>query len=127
MLRPFRRGTCSSLPIFLMLAFFITHEPDAVKRHEWRVLPLTSFLTESIGEQVFIWANVPLFALLFYFGGLDASSATAQGFSAFSILHIGLHIGFRNHPKYEFNTLSSWTIILGAGVFGALHLIVSWS
>ena len=114
----------TELTYFAMLALFITHELDAVKHHEWRVLPLTAFLPEAIGQQVFIWAHVPLFLLLFLFGGLDSSSPTAYGLSAFSIIHVGLHIGFRNHPQYEFNNLSSWAIIAGAGIFGALHLFV---
>lgn len=107
-----------------MLSLFIAHELDAVKRHEWRVLHLTSFLPENIGEQVFIWAHVPLFLLLFLSAGLEASSPTAYGLSTFSIIHVGLHIGFRNHPQYEFNNLSSWMIIAGAWIFGALHLFV---
>lgn len=110
---------------FLMLALFITHELDAVKRHEWRVLPLTSLLPDRVGEQVFIWAHVPLFALLFHFGGLYPQSPVALGISTFSIIHILLHIGFRNHPKYEFNNTSSWTIILATGFFGALHLFIA--
>lgn len=108
---------------FLMLAFFLTHELDAVKRHEWRVLPLTSFLPEKTAEQVFIWAHVPLFLLLFLFGGFDPYSTTAFWISVFSIVHILLHIGFRKHPDYEFNNLSSWAIIIATGLFGALHLL----
>lgn len=108
---------------YLMLALFITHELDAVKRHEWRVLPLTSFLPERVGEQVFIWAHVPIFVLLLNFGGLDPRSFVAVCLSAFSIVHILLHIGFRKHPKNEFNNISSWSLIVGTGLFGALHLL----
>ena len=55
----------ASIFYFVMLAFFIAHELDAVKRHEWRVLPLTSFLPEKPAEQIFIWAHVPLFLAQF--------------------------------------------------------------
>ena len=110
------------LAYYVMLGFFITHELDAVKRHEWRVLPLTSFLPDRVGEQVFIWAHVPLFACLFLFGGFDPNSTIAITLSAFSVIHILLHIVFRNHPAYEFNNLSSWSLIIGAGFFGGLHL-----
>ena len=110
---------------YLMLALFITHELDAVKRHEWRGLPLTSFLPERVGEQVFILAHVPLLGLIFIFEGMDPKSTTAQAVSLFSIIHIALHFAFRNHPKNEFNNLISWTIIGGAGFFGALHLLAS--
>ncbi len=108
---------------FCMLGFFLTHELDAMKRHEWRVLPLTSFLPDHLGELVFIWAHVPIIAGLFFFGGLDAGSTTALGLSIFGIIHVFLHIAFRNHPHYEFNNLSSWLLIIGTGIFGALHLV----
>ena len=110
---------------FIMLALFITHELDAVKRHEWRVLPLTSLLPEKIGEQIFIWAHVPLFVILFVFGAGDPYSAVAKGISLLAIIHIGLHWIFRNHPAYEFNNFISWCLITGAGAFGSAHLLVT--
>ncbi len=110
---------------FLMLAFLITHELDAVKRHEWRVLPLTAFLPEKIGEQVFIWAHVPLLFLIFWYGGFDPNATMARAISAFSVLHVGLHWLFKRHPKYEFNNISSWSLIVGAGIFGTAHLLGS--
>lgn len=113
----------SAFLYFTTVAFLITHELDAVKRHEWRVLPLTSFLPDVIAARVFIWAHVPLFLGLFYFGGADPFSPVAKALSAFAILHVGLHWGFRRHPKNEFNTAGAWALIIGAGVFGAAHLL----
>ncbi len=115
-----------SISYFAMLALFVAHELDAVKRHEWRVLPLFSLLPETIGEQVFIWSHVPLFFGLFYFGALDPNTAVAKGLSTFVIIHIGLHWFFRDHPKYEFNNISSWMLIVTAGLFGAVHLFAAW-
>lgn len=106
----------------IMLGFFITHELDAMQRHEWRVLPLTSFLPEETGRRVFLWMHVPLFAVLFYFGAGDPSTRLAQGLSAFAVVHVGLHWLFRNHPKNEFNNPVSWALIIGAGLGGAGHL-----
>lgn len=106
-----------------MLGFLLTHELDAMKRHEWRILPLTSFLSEQTGEAVFLWWHVPLFALLFYFGAGDPSGSVAMGLSVFAIVHSGLHWLFRRHPKNEFNNPISWGLILGAGLAGAGHLI----
>ncbi len=107
-----------------MLGFFLTHELDAMQRHEWRILPLTSFLPEETGRQAFVWMHVPLFAALFYFGAGDANSGLAAGLSAFAIVHVGLHWLFRNHPKNEFNNPVSWALIVGAGLGGAGHLAV---
>ena len=107
-----------------MLGFFITHELDAMQRHEWRILPLTSFLPDETGRQVFVWMHVSLFAALFFYGAGDPTSTVAFGLSVFAIIHVGLHWLFRRHPKNEFDNPTSWAIIIGAGVFGAAHLVL---
>lgn len=108
-----------------MLGFFITHELDAMQRHEWRILPLTSFLPDETGRQVFVWMHVPLFAALFFYGAGDPTSTVAFGLSVFAIIHVGLHWLFRRHPKNEFDNPTSWAIIIGTGVFGAAHLVLT--
>lgn len=112
----------SDFLFYTMLALFFTHELDAVRRHEWRVLPLTSFLPERIGEQVFVWMHAPLFLAIFWFGRGDPNSGFGLCLSGFSIVHIALHWLFRNHPAYEFNNLTSWALIIATGAFGALHI-----
>jgi hypothetical protein len=112
---------------FAMVGAFFTHELDAVKRHEWRVLPLTSFLPDRVGEQVFIWLHFPLFALLLWGGSGDAASLTRIGLSAFAIVHVGLHVLFRRHPAYEFNNVSSWGLIALTGCLGAAYLALLWA
>lgn len=107
---------------FAMVGAFFTHELDAVKRHEWRVLPLTSFLPDRIGEQTFIWLHLPLFALLMWGGHGDPANATRIGLSAFAIVHVGLHILYRRHPANEFNNVSSWSLIVLTGLLGAAYL-----
>lgn len=105
-----------------MLASFFTHELDAVKRHEWRVLPLTSFLPERIGEQVFIWMHVPLFLAIF---ALGESESFRLGLSVFAMIHVALHWAFRKHPAYEFDNASSWGLIILTGVLGAAYVAVA--
>jgi hypothetical protein len=108
-----------------MVAALLSHELDAVKRHEWRVLPLTSFLSERVGEQVFIWLHVPLFFAIFWFSTVEPVSGFRQGLGAFAVVHVGLHWLYRRHPRYEFNTPSSWALILLAGVLGAASLMAA--
>lgn len=108
---------------YSLIGAFFTHELDAVKRHEWRVLPLLRALPERLGEQVFIWLHVPLFALLLWGGDGDLESATRVGLAGFSIVHVGLHFIFRRHPAYEFNNPSSWGLILLTGLLGAIYLV----
>ena len=106
-----------------MISALLTHELDAVKRHEWRVLPLTSFLPEKTGEQVFIWMHIPLFLVLLWFSRAGAHTTFALSFSAFAVFHVFLHWVFRKHPAYEFNNLSSWAIIVLTGLLGAAHIV----
>lgn len=101
------------------VAAFLTHELDAVRRHEWRVLPPTSFLPDHVGEELFIWAHVPLFLAVLWFSD---QAGFRQGLCAFAVVHVGLHWLFRRHPAYEFNNLSSWALILLTGILGAAHL-----
>ena len=113
----------SEFLFYAMLACFSVHELDAVKRHEWRVLPLTRVLPERAGEQVFIWAHVPIYLAIFWFAARQTTSGVALALSGFAILHVGLHWWFRNHPANEFNNPGSWALILGTGALGGLHLL----
>lgn len=104
------------------LAALLTHELDAVKRHEWRVLPLTRWMPERVGEQVFIWCHVPLVLALLLYGEQGETAAEVRlGFAGFAVVHVGLHWAFRKHPAYAFNTPSSWALILLAGGLGAAY------
>lgn len=108
---------------WLMVAAFATHELDAIKRREWRVLPLTSFLPKRVGAQVFIWMHLPLFFAIFWFSLAGPASGFVLGLSVFTIIHVGLHWLLRRHPAYEFNNISSWSLIVPTGVLGAALLI----
>ncbi len=112
----------AALAFWLMAGTLATHELDAIKRHEWRVLPITSFLPDDVGERVFVWLHVPLFAVVFWVAGEGPDSGAALLLSGFAIGHVGLHWLFRKHPKYEFNNPRSWTLILLPGALGAVHL-----
>lgn len=112
---------------YALVGAFMAHELDAVKRHEWRVLPITSFLPEKKGEQFFIWLHIPILALLLWGSGVEAQSATRIGFSIFAIVHVGLHVLFKGHPKYEFNNVSSWALIILTGALGTAYIIAAYT
>ncbi len=109
------------------VGFLFTHELDAVLNHEWRVLPLTSWLPEDIGQIVFIIAHLPLFAVLL---GLIASenpatrNRTKFWVSAFLVLHAVLHALFMVHAQYEFDSWLSSMLIGGGAVCGGWYLLL---
>jgi hypothetical protein len=107
-----------------------THELDAVHRHEWRVLPLTRWMSEHVGMSTFIPIHVPLFAgLASVCWAADPSRrrSARRVFSSFSLVHVGLHWLFRIDRNYEFRGFVSNGLILGAGLAGALFLALNRS
>lgn len=108
-------------------SFLLTHEMDAVRRHEWRLLPFLSRLNDDErAHELFTALHVPLYiALLWVFFGRGVASAVplVVGLDLFCIVHVGLHVLLRNHPNYHFRSLLSWGLIAGAGVAGGLDLL----
>ena len=115
--------TLDAFLFFGMIGFLSTHELDAVQKHEWRVLPLTSWMSETVGRQVFVFAHVPLFFLIIWIVEQGSQSKAAMALSTFAVVHVGLHWAFRNHPKYEFLGFGSRALIVGAGVLGLGHIL----
>jgi hypothetical protein len=99
------RGVVLDFLYWMTVATLLTHELDAIRRHEWRVLPLIRFLPDRIGEEVFVWLHIPLFLTVLWSSG-DATFRL--GLAAFAVVHVGLHWLLRRHPACEFNNLSSW-------------------
>jgi apolipoprotein N-acyltransferase len=108
-----------------MVAAFITHEVDAARRHEWRVLPITFFLPDKIGETVFIWAHLPLVFSIIVISGDDTQGSFRIGLAGFAMVHVGLHWLYRRHPAYQFNNLSSWALVTLTGLLGAIYLLLA--
>ena len=82
---------------YLGMGTLFTHELDAMTNHEWRVLPLTSWLSDDYGMVVFLFIHVPLFAILI---ALVASTnhkiriRSRLGISIFLAIHGLLHALF---------------------------------
>jgi hypothetical protein len=109
----------AQLIFFINLAWIMTHELDAIQHHEWRILPLTSWMSEVWGYRVFIVAHIPLFVMLMVF-------STDHQFQIildiFLIIHVGLHWFFRNHPENTFDNRLSQGLIIGGAPLGILHM-----
>ena len=109
---------------FIGLSFLTAHELDAMRCSEWRIFPGLSLLSDKLGELIFILAHVPLFLFVFY----KLTNSTnldnfIKGFDIFMIIHVGLHLLLLKHKNNEFKDWVSWTMIIGAGLFGLMDLI----
>ena len=111
---------------FTVLAFLFTHEMDAVRRYEWRLLPILRNMQEKPAADLFVVLHIPLFALFLWLG-THPTMAVRTGFQVgvdlFAMLHIWLHYLFRHHAEYRFEEPLSIFYIWGSGIVGAVHLI----
>ena len=99
---------------------------DAIKKKEWKIFPLLSLLKDEIGYIVFTFIHVPLYFLLSW-GLLNPSydrESVIHGLSVFFMIHVGLHLLFLLHKNNLFTSSFSWALILLAGLFGLLDLLV---
>lgn len=116
-----------SVWFWLVLAFLMTHELDAVYRHEWRLLVVLRRMRDDVGRTWFIWLHVPLFWLLMW---LPTHPVVSVQFWAmvvidlFTIVHVYLHWRLRHHTLYEFEGWVSNGLIWGGGVAAVVHLIL---
>ena len=113
----------TDLVYYLGVALLVTHELDAVRHHEWRLFAFLRPLGDQTAYRVFILVHVPLFVLFLWMAAHPAWWFTVF-VDLFLVVHVGLHYLFRNHPLYEFRGRFSHGLIAGAGVMGALHLVL---
>ena len=110
--------------IFIVfIAFFLTHELDAMQRCEWRILPVLSRLPEPLAARIFIWAHIPLFAFILWdFVNGSNASLFRNALAGFGVVHVALHWLFQRHPANGFNNLESKVLIWLTGLCGGVYL-----
>ena len=110
------------LSFVLGLSLLITHELDAMTAKEWLIFPGLSGLPDEHGRAVFVWAHVPLFALILW-GLMGADyAAWRAGLDVFMIGHVVAHLALHGHRLNGFRRPLSWALILGAGGCGLWDL-----
>jgi hypothetical protein len=114
------------IPFIGCVAFFVGHEIDATYRKEWRLLPLLRKMKDETAAGWFIALHVPVvFFLLSVIALPEANFAVVARnvFCAFAVVHAGLHAFWPKSDLYLFDNTVSWSLIYGAGLFGALYFI----
>ncbi len=111
----------------LGFALLLTHELDAIKRKEWRIFPLIKNFEEDFGYKLFVLFHIPLIFILLWLN-LNLVEELKFWFricfDAFLIIHLGLHILFRNAEKNEFNNGFSKFLISITALIGFAHLFL---
>lgn len=108
----------------LAITFIFIHEIDAYRCKEWRIIPGLSFLKDKVGSILFIFLHVPLFYWVLMEIRFD-NQTFRKGLDYFLIVHLLLHILFLGHKKNKLKDWISWTIIVGAALFGLLDLLTT--
>lgn len=112
---------------YLAFSSLITHELDAVHKHEWRLLFILRGMPDESARRAFVLIHIPLFAVLLWLAAhtnADVRFRTMLGLDMFMVVHAGLHWRLSGHPKYEFNTGYSRLIIYGTAVLAAAHFLL---
>jgi len=109
----------------LGFAFLLTHEMDAIRCQEWRIFPVTSTMADEAGYRAFTAVHVPLYAILLWGLVGDANRGLIVALDLFFVVHLVLHVFLRHLPTYGFKTAFSWTLFVGAGLCGALDLLLA--
>jgi hypothetical protein len=116
--------TSIDLLFWLGLVLLLAHELDAVRRQEWRMFAYLNRLDGEQAHQLFVLLHLPLFVLIFWF--LSRSDQPVYVWfqlviDIFLLIHLGLHILFRNHPANNFNNTFSLVLITGMALLGLIH------
>lgn len=114
-----------NIDFFLLgLTFILMHEMDAIKCKEWRIFPGLSFLSDKVGLIVFVFLHIPLVYWILLETQVNNENFRI-GFDYFLIVHLILHLLFLLHTKNEFKDWISWTIIVGASLFGIIDIVIT--
>ena len=114
--------------LFFVLGFclLLAHEMDAVRCKEWKIFPVLNKIGDEAGYLAFTSLHVPIYALLLWglYGDDDVNRGLIVGLDAFFVVHVLLHLIFYNHPQNQFRSIFSYALIFGAGLFGAIDLLL---
>lgn len=116
----------NSLLFNIGLTFMLIHEMDAVRCREWRIFPGLSSLKEPLAFRIFILAHFPLLIALFWtLKSIENQSELIFWLDIFFVIHVFLHLAYLKHKNNEFKDWISWTLIIGAAIFGILDIFVT--
>jgi hypothetical protein len=109
----------------LSLAALSAHEVDATAAEEWRDLPLLNLISDtSTARRTFVGLHFPIYTGIFWMlADKQTEERTWTVMSAFSVLHVVLHLTLEDKTKGYYSNWLSRSLIWGAGAFGALDLM----
>ena len=114
----------------LGLSLLMTHELDAVRATEWKLLYVLRQMQDAKAFAWFVAIHVPLFFSILWLSHCPNRRVRwwfRAGAGAFLLVHAGLHWRLSADPAHAFTGTLSNTLIHGAGVAGLVFLILVFS
>lgn len=122
LLRTFDHMLAEPIFFYFGLSLMLLHEMDAIRCQEWRIFPLTFFLSDRVGYAVFVLAHIPLYAALLWGLVGPGREGLITALDHFFWIHLLAHLLYLRHPKNQFKDWLSWGIIVGAALCGVADL-----
>jgi len=103
----------------LTAACLLTHELEALLLHSQPALSRPdAFLNPLI-----LFTHMPVVFGLLIIAELTRRASVRYGVCVFAVMHVALHWALRDHPLHDPISITSWVLILLAGIFGAAYLV----
>ncbi len=110
----------------LGFSFLLAHEMDAIRVREWKIFPVLNRMGDEAGCFAFTALHIPIYAFLLWglYGNGGVNRGLIVALDVFFLVHVLLHLIFYNHPENRFRSVFSYALIFGAGLFGAVDLLL---
>jgi hypothetical protein len=115
----------SEIVFYVVLAFFVAHELDAVRLREWQLLFVLRHQPDHRAYAIFVLLHVPIMVMFLWLIG-HPSIQVRRWFQiavdVFALIHVGLHWHLRNRIQSGFQDRFSKNLVFAVGLFGLIHL-----
>lgn len=113
----------------IAVSFLFIHELDAIKAKEWKLFIVLKDLKEESAYSLWLALHFPLFLfpLLIVSNIFQPENEKLMkiGIDLFLIVHLLLHIRFRNYKEYQFSAIQSNIYIILTSIFALLDLVIT--
>jgi len=107
--------------LWLNVSLLFLHEMDAIFRKEWKMMIVLQNIEDEKAHIIFTAAHVFLYMMILYLV-VYQKDIIFWILQPFSIFHLFLHLGFRNHRSNNFKNLFSLAIIYAMALIGIISI-----
>jgi hypothetical protein len=109
---------------FVVIAFLIAHELDAIRLREWQLLFVLRNQPDNLAYTNFVLLHIPIMVLLLWLTAHQSAEVRKWfqlSLDFFAVIHLGLHWRLRHRAQAGFYDPFSRILIFGFALAGAVH------